>query len=152
MRGSHPCLGTLTKGLHLLTPPHVHTCSLILASLVPGNRPICPESEGGSPCKSLSKKIHPPNCLLERSPLTAFLKFHSVSLHAKTPGQFYSAETCFLQNPLLPKQFDHAPFFHGTLTNILRDAFRHSALKQGPYLRFLKLYEDLKRICMGDSW
>lgn len=64
------------------------------------------------------------------SPLTAFMKFHCVSLHAKTPGQFYSAETCFLRNPLLPKQFDHAPFFHRTLTNILRDAFRHSALKQ----------------------
>lgn len=80
MPRNHPCLGTLTKGLHKFTPPHSHTYSL------PDNRTICLESEGSSSSRLLSKNSFSKLSLGKDNHSLPVLKLHGGNSHAKTLG------------------------------------------------------------------
>ena len=81
MPRNHPCLGTLTKGLHEFTPPHSHTYSF------PDNRTICLESEGSSSSRLHSKNSFSKLSLGKDDHSLPFLKLHGRNSHAKTLGR-----------------------------------------------------------------
>lgn len=139
MPRNHPCLGTLTKGLHKFTPPHSHTYSL------PDNRTICLESEGSPSSRLLSKNSFSKLSLGKDDHSLPVLKLQGGNSHAKTleSSKEQKPISFLIQSSL--NNLATAPFFHTTSTNMLRDTFHHCASSQEPCLRYIRLYEDLKR-------
>lgn len=122
MPANHPCLGTLAKGLQRLQLPHLPTTAPFLISTLP------PSTQAESkkriyPKQSLKRESHlqipPQKSILQTSfwegwSLTAFLKFHSVNLHAKLLRSFTVRKpvSFLFQCPL--HNLATAPFFHNT--------------------------------------